>query len=846
MNKVMDVASWKKLFVEAGIEEEDAAKYAGMFVAEKLTRGAINQLDRGLLKEIGISTIGHCLAILNINRIQPETVVQDQVQPTGYMRAKPPPAKPPHLGIDITQQQFRKFSIDWKVFVDITSLPENHYHAQLYSCCDDQLQTTIINTYPDFFNEPMEDLLVKLEKIVTQRSNPTVHRMKFAAVNQANDESIQAYVSRLKATAQDCNFLCPGCQYNLSDMNVRDQLIRGLYNEAIQTDTLAKADQLDTLDKVIKHCEAFETALRDQSILQDVSEVNAARSSYKKKQAMPKMDNKQNKPCTGCGSKNHTGMERSSKCPAWGKECAVCHKRNHFSKVCRYKNQNTDPEEDIECLEALIAHLSFDKNSDTFTSNSGPMTEEISATLTAFTPNKDPRDPDKIPIHSGKRCRIFPDSGASICIAGPRHLENLGLSRKHLIPSKKIVRAVGGFKLTCQGWIPMEFQVGNHCTKQALYICEKVDRIYFSRDGCIDIGILPPTFPHPMEESIHQLSVVLNSPNKDIQTYQVEGDESEVLCRHKPPPRPDSLPFLPTEENIPKLKEYIINEFGSSAFNTTGEFPVLTGPKAHIHIKNDAIPFARHTPNAVPLHLKEATKRGIDDDVRRKIITPVPVGSPVEWCTTMVVEQKKTGKVRRTIDFQKLNEHCMRETHHTDSPFKLACQVPPHTYKTVLDAVDGYHSVLLDEESQPLTTFLTEWGRYQYLRMPQGFLASGDAYTRRYDEIIKDVNQKIKIVDDSLLWDCNIEESFYHTWDYLKLCAENGIVFNKEKFQFCQKSVEYAGLQVTDDGVSPSDKILKSIKDFPVPKNITDAQSWFGLVNQVAWAYSLAPIMQPF
>ena len=68
----------------------------------------------------------------------------------------------------------------------------------------------------------------------------------------------------------------------------------------------------------------------------------------------------------------------------------------------------------------------------------------------------------------------------------------------------------------------MEFKVGNHCTKQALYICEKVDRIYFSRDGCIDIGILPPTFPHPMEESVHQLSVVLNSPNNDIPKYQVE------------------------------------------------------------------------------------------------------------------------------------------------------------------------------------------------------------------------------------------------------------------------------------------------------------------------------------
>jgi len=37
-----------------------------------------------------------------------------------------------------------------------------------------------------------------------------------------------------------------------------------------------------------------------------------------------------------------------------------------------------------------------------------------------------------------------------------------------------------------------------------------------------------------------------------------------------------------------------------------------------------------------------------------------------------------------------------------------------------------------------------------------------------------------------------------------------------------------------------------SIRDFSVPKEITDAQSWFGLVNQVAWAYSISPIMKPF
>ena len=133
-----------------------------------------------------------------------------------------------------------------------------------------------------------------------------------------------------------------------------------------------------------------------------------------------------------------------------------------------------------------------------------------------------------------------------------------------------------------------------------------------------------------------------------------------------------------------------------------------------------------------------------------------------------------------------------------------------------------------------------------YLRMPQGYLASGDAYPRRYDEIIKDIPRKVKIVDDTLLYDPSIEESFYHSFDFLVHCAKNGIVLNRDKFQFCQDMVQFGGLQITPSEVTPSKPMLEAILNFPIPKTLTDARSWFGLVNQVAWAYSLRPVMLPF
>ena len=108
------------------------------------------------------------------------------------------------------------------------------------------------------------------------------------------------------------------------------------------------------------------------------------------------------------------------------------------------------------------------------------------------------------------------------------------------------------------------------------------------------------------------------------------------------------------------------------------------------------------------------------------------------------------------------------------------------------------------------------------------------------------INQPIKLVDDALLYDTDIKEAFYHTFDFLTRCAQNGIVLRKDKFQFCKDTVQFGGLQITSSGVSPFESMLNAILNFPVPKTITDARFWFDVVNQLAWAYSLSPIMLLF
>lgn len=70
--------------------------------------------------------------------------------------------------------------------------------------------------------------------------------------------------------------------------------------------------------------------------------------------------------------------------------------------------------------------------------------------------------------------------------------------------------------------------------------------------------------------------------------------------------------------------------------------------------------------------------------------------------------------------------------------------------------------------------------------------------------------------------------------------------FNPDKFIFGADTVEFAGFEITNDTVRTCRKYLDAIRDFPTPANITDVRSWFGLINQVSYAFAANERILPF
>ncbi|CAB4035553.1 Hypothetical predicted protein [Paramuricea clavata] len=71
-------------------------------------------------------------------------------------------------------------------------------------------------------------------------------------------------------------------------------------------------------------------------------------------------------------------------------------------------------------------------------------------------------------------------------------------------------------------------------------------------------------------------------------------------------------------------------------------------------------------------------------------------------------------------------------------------------------------------------------------------------------------------------------------------------MINPDKFQFAQRSVDFAGFRVSSSTIEPLPKYLDAIRDFPSPTSTTDIRSWFGLVNQVTNYAQLRDVMAPF
>ena len=126
--------------------------------------------------------------------------------------------------------------------------------------------------------------------------------------------------------------------------------------------------------------------------------------------------------------------------------------------------------------------------------------------------------------------------------------------------------------------------------------------------------------------------------------------------------------------------------------------------------------------------LQKPFKEELEKIQKQDIIVPLCMDETAEWCNSFVLVPKANGKVRLCLDPARLNQPLTRQVHRGHTLNDIFPKLNNVKYLSPIDASSGYHNLKLDDRSSYLTTFVCQFGRYRYKRLPFGTAPAGDMF----------------------------------------------------------------------------------------------------------------------
>ena len=760
----------------------------------------------------------------------------------------------PMLNSSATLREFATWTQKYKDYSLLTGIhkaPNNQQKAVLRSLLDDEwfrVAKFALGIEMDKEETTVDTIIDKMQAHLRSQRNIVLDRKEFYSRNQQTGERFDDYFIALQEIAGFCDF----CKHCLSD-RYRDRVVTGIQNEETVKDLLAEKKL--TLDRTVELCRANENASLDTENLQATASGISRVSGYNKQkpknyQAIyPQFRNDARKYQPSSPFKGQPGEQRKAqrrRCPHCGgewheylRQCPVWQEREKQSKFTQYRNNNGQPSRENrqvngkqcrKCGGEWHEYLSQCPAKDKNCSQCGAqghfarycvsvVNEEQYDSGNSFrvTVNevKYRKKTPKVSVtamynKTSTKLEATPDTGAEKSVIGVKEATQLGANMNNLKPCKHRLYAADRKQLTCLGVLPVALTVGSKTVEVQLVVVSELSGFLLSWYHLIDLGILPQCFPN--------------------QVNRVSNDETIEKQPETPPIIIDKEPSKVMRE---VQKKKILDTF-SDVFDVSKELKTMKGKPMRILLTEDAVPFALTSARTIPFAWKDTIKKQLKEMESKRIIKEVK--EPTEWCHPIVpVAKKGTTDVRICVDLTKLNKYVRRGAHPVVTAHDAVSGVTKGSkYFTMTDAKTGYWQTEIAEEDQELTTFITPWGRYKFLRAPMGLSISGDEYNRRGDEALQSVESTVKIVDDVLTYERDYQSHLNNVFTILNRCREYGITLNPEKFKFAEDEVEYCGYQLNSEGFTPNRKKIHAISNFKAPENVKELRSFLGMVNQLS------------
>ena len=304
--------------------------------------------------------------------------------------------------------------------------------------------------------------------------------------------------------------------------------------------------------------------------------------------------------------------------------------------------------------------------------------------------------------------------------------------------------------------------------------------------GCIDA-----------KERSSQLLEMLNLQVEHL-TEEQQKSFTDLLAKHT-----DIFALRPTELGTTKLVSHHID----------------TGDHSPIHQPLRRTPFS--------------LRKKINEMIEEMLETGIIQQSSSPWASPIVLVKNKDGTMRFCVDYRKLNHITKPDVFPLPRIDDTLEQLAGAKYFSTLDLASGYWQVSMDNTSQEKTAFSTYAGHYEFKKMPFGLVNAPSTFQRLMEVTLAGLKQDccLTYLDDVIVIGKSMEEhnqNLVKVFDRLRVA---GLKLKPTKCKLAQRSVEYLGHIVSEEGVRTDPKKLQAVSEYPTPADVKSLRSFLGLAS---------------
>lgn len=578
------------------------------------------------------------------------------------------------------------------------------------------------------------------------------------------------------------------CHFKDEEDQIKEKLVDGVFSKLIKFELMKQSAQakLEDLINLAKTVESAYKQANGEEETSNISYVKPNSRTPRQRCAPPKKNNTNNmkSKCFCCGKDNHIKND----CTLKTKFCSECGQQGHIFKMCPKKYRHTN-----------VLDVAKEENKEDQGLEEEKKLYEEYETYTFDRVSRIPPHLIELTIGQGQKVQFEVDTGAEVSVM-PLSYHKKYLKEYTMERSKAIFRNFDQSESQPLGIIrniPVQYK--NVYKELNIYVSHDSTPCLMGRDWLSQLNMWPPIFK----------SVAYCNPNTLV-------------------------------KNVSDAKQLIDQEFAAVFSPGWGAFK---GEAISLKLKKDAVP--KFLPvRRVPHALRDKVKHEIDRLQQNGRIVSVEQS---QWGTPVVPIIKPDGSVRLCGDYKVTLNPNLEIDHyplpHVEDIFET---LKEGEYYCELDLREAYLQAALTEESQLLTTIVTEFGTYKYKYLPYGVNTGPESFQRLMCKKLIGIPNTIVFIDNIYVAGKSLQETYETLVKVLNRLQECNFKLKPEKCKLFTSHIDVFGFRINKEGMSLIKSNIEPLLNVPAPTNLTMLKSFLGKVNYYSrFLKDMAKILSP-